>query len=92
MGIGRRCVDQDRIEGQRTTLEQVGNLGQEHRHVIGPSIVDRGPRVGTHEQRPVPEVAGHRGSQVGAWTLGMEMDHAHVAQLGRPGHQRIEQD
>src|SRR5688572_31399420 len=37
-------------------------------------------------------MAGHRGREVRAWTLDVEMDHPDIAQLRGPGHQRVQED
>ena len=92
MGIRRRRVDEDRVERQRPAVEQVRHLGQEDGHVVGPTLVDRGPRVRTHEQRPVPEMGRHLRGEMRPRALRVEMDHPDVLQLGRPGHERVEQD
>ena len=40
----------------------------------------------------MPEGPSHRRGEVRAWSLHVQVDHADVAQLGRPGDERVEQD
>ena len=47
---------------------------------------------GPDEQGPVAEVGRHLGRQVRAGALAVEVDHAHVAELRRPRHERVEED
>ena len=49
MGIGWRGVDQNGIEGQGAALEQLRDLGQEDRHVVGSPVIDRLTGIGPHE-------------------------------------------
>ena len=83
VGVGRRRVDEHDVERQRAALEQARDVGQEDRHVVGASLVDRGAGIRPDEQRAVPEVAGHLGRQVRPRSLGVQVDDADVVQLGR---------
>ncbi len=90
--IGRRRIGQHDVERQDAALEEVGHVGQEDRDVVGPAVVDGRPGVGADEQGPMAEVTGHRRRQVRPGTLHVEVDHAHVVQLGRPGDERVKED
>ena len=92
VAIGRGGVDEHGVEWQRAPVEQVGHLGQEDRHVVGAALVHGLARVGPDEQRAVTEVTGHLRAPDAARPFDVEVDHPDVAQLRRPGDQRIEQD
>ena len=78
--------------GSAPDLEQPRHVGQEHRHVVGPPLVDRGARVRPDEQRAMPEMALHPGREVRPRALGVQVDDADVVQLRGPVDQRLEQD
>ena len=92
MWVGRRRVDEHRVEGQRPTREQPWDIGQEDRDVVRPTLVDRGARIRPDEQGAVPEVALHAGRHMRARPLGVEVDHCDVVQFLRPGDQAVEED
>ena len=92
MGVRWRDVDQDGVEREQAALEQPRDVAQEHRDELGPTLVDGRPRVGADEQRAVAEMRRHLGRQVRPGSLGVEVDHADVVQVRRPGHERVEQD
>ena len=92
MRIGRRGVDEDRVERQRAGLEQARDVREEDRDVVGAALVHRLAGVRTDEQRPVPEMSGHLGCEVRPRTLDVEMDDANVPQLRGARDQRIQQD
>ena len=83
MGVGRRRVDEDDVERQRAALEQPRHVRQEDRHVVGPTLVDRGAGVRPDEQGPMAEVARHLRREVRARALRVEVDDRDVAELGR---------
>ena len=91
VSVGRRGVDQHDIERECPALEQPRDVREEDRHVVGPTLVDRLPRVRADEQRPVPEVALHLRREVRTGTLGVEVDHGHVVEVGGAGNQRVEE-
>ena len=92
--VGRRGVDEHRVEREGARVEQVGHVRQEDRHVVRPPLIDRPPGVRSDEQRPVPDVAGHLRSQVRPRTLDVQMHDADVGQVLRlrPLDQRVEED
>lgn len=63
MGVGRRDLDERDVDGQRSTHEG-GNLAEEYRNEIRGPVLDGGPRVRAHEERPVPDVPLERGRDV----------------------------
>ena len=67
--------------GSAPRLEQPRDVRQEDRHVVGPALVDGGPRVRPDEQRPMPEVALHLRREVRARALGVEVDDRDVVEL-----------
>ena len=91
MLVGRRDVAEDGIQGEQVRIEQVGHVGQEDRHVLGPALVDGAPGIGADEQGEVPEVAGHLRGQVRAGPFDVQVDDPDVLELGRPGHEGVEQ-
>ena len=90
--VGRGRVDEDDVERQRAALEEPRDVRQEDRHVVGAALVDRRPRVRADEQRPVPEVAVHLGREVRPGTLGVEVGHGDVAELGGSRDEAVEED
>ena len=92
MSIGRRDVDQDDVERDGAAQEESRHVRQEDRHVVGTTLVDRGPCIGPDEERPMPEMAGHLGSQVRTRPLRVEVDDRDVAQLLRPIDEGVEED
>ena len=89
--VGRGGVDEDDVERDRAGVEQVRDVGQEDRHVVGPALVDGRAGVRPDEQGAMAEVAGHLRGQVRAGPLDVQMDHPHVVQLGSPRDERVEQ-
>ena len=78
--------------GRMPRREQLGDVRQEDRHVVGPALVDGLARVGADEERAVAEAAGHLRRQVRRRALGVDVDDADVAQLAGAARQRLEQD
>ena len=89
--VRRRDVDEHRVERQDAAPEEVRHVREEDRDVLGAALVDRRARVGADEQGAVPEVPRHLGREVRPRPLDVEVDDAHVVQLGRAGHERVEQ-
>ena len=92
MGVGRRRVDEDRVEREQAGVEQARDVRQEDRDVVGAALVDRRAGVGPDEQRPMAEVRRHLGRQVRPGPLAVEVDDADVAELRRPRDERVEED
>ena len=92
VSVGRRRVDEHRIERHGPALEQSRHVRQEDGHVVGPSLVHGGTGVRADEQRPMSEMAVHGRREVGSRALGMQMHDGHIAQVGRSGDQAVEQD
>ena len=78
--------------GSAPALEEVRDVGQEDRHVVGAALVDRRAGIRPDEQRAMPEVAGHLGRQVWPRPLRVEVDDADVAQLLGAIDERLEHD
>ena len=91
MAIGRRGVDEDRIQRQRPGLEEARDVGQEDRHVVRPSLVHGRPRVRPDEQGAVAKVRRHVRGQVRTRPLDVEVDDADIVQLRRPRDECVEQ-
>ena len=92
VGVGRGRVDEHRVERRAAAVEQARDVRQEGRDVVGPTLGDGLPRVRPDEQRPMAEMRRHLGRQVRPGPLAVEVDDADVRQLGRPRHERVEQD
>ena len=78
--------------GRAPLVEQARNVGQEHRDVVGASLVHSGPGIRPDEQGAMPEVASHLGCQMRSRSLRVEVDDADVVQLGGAVDQRLEDD
>ena len=59
---------------------------------LRPALVHRLARVRTHEERAVPEVAGHLRAQVRPGAFRVQVDDSNVLQLGRAGDEGVEKD
>ena len=84
MAIGRRGVDEDRIQRQRAGLEEKRDVGQEHRDVVRPPVVHGGPGVGADEQGAVTKVRRHIRGKVWARPFDVQVDDADSVQVRRP--------
>ena len=89
--VGRGGVDQDDVQRDRAGVEEVRDVRQEDRHVVGPALVDGRAGVRPDEQGPMAEVAGHLRGEVRTGPLDVEMHHPDVVQLGCTRHQGVEQ-
>ena len=88
--IGRGELQQRRIQRHPATGEQAGDVGEEDRHEIGPTLRHRVTELGRKEERDVPESSGvHRvGGRDRA--VQMEMIEPHSLDVGPTG-ERFEQ-
>ncbi len=92
MGVGRGGVDEDRIEGQQSRVEEPRNVRKEGRDVLRAAFGDRGARVASDEQRSMAEVGCHLRGEMRAGPLAVEVDDAHVAELLRARDERVEEN
>ena len=91
MGVGGRDVDEHRIQDQDARAEQLGHVREEDRDVVCAPLVHRRPGVGSDEKCAMPEAGHHVGGEVRPGTLGVQVDDAHITQVGGAGNQGVEE-
>src|SRR5208337_2716910 len=73
VGVGRRNLDQDYVQGHGTTDKQVLDFAEIDGGIVGTTVIDCVAHVSPDEHRVVPEVTLHFRSHVGSRPQGQDV-------------------
>ncbi len=88
--VGRRQLEQGRVERDGASAEQPGDVGKKDRHEVGATLCHRRAYVGAAEERHRAQPAGHRRRDEAARAGGVQMEEPYALHVA-PAGQRVEQ-
>src|SRR6185437_10970270 len=91
VGIWRRHFDQGDIDRHRARFEELFDLTQINRSVVGAAVVDGFTNIGSDKHSIVAEVSSHLWGNVRSSAHGHHVNDFHVANFGTAAHQRFHQ-